>query len=89
MLFAGQGIVQFATGTDGCEFAIKFYIREDAFEQEQAIYQDLTLKAILPPVAAMYDNADGSVRDSCGVAVPPFVVVEKGAPGLRWQETRE
>ena len=72
--------MQFAAGTDGRDYAIKFYIEQDAFRQEQDIYSEAALQSILPPVAAMFGNEDGSMRDSHGVAVPPFVVVEKGAP---------
>lgn len=87
-MIAGQGIVQFATGADGLDYAIKFYVHESAFAQEQALYKAPALRDILPPVAALFDNADGSLADAKGRPVAPFVIVEKGESLNEWARRR-
>lgn len=88
MTDAGQGIVQFARGTDGAQYAIKFYVKRDAFATEHALYNTGALRKILPSAVAVFDNADGSFVDSQGDAVHPFVVFEKGENLNEWARCR-
>jgi serine/threonine protein kinase len=81
---AGQGIVQFARGRNGVEYAIKFYVKQDAFATENALHRSGRLQGILPPAVAIFDNSSGAFVDSQGIRVHPFVVVEKGENLNEW-----
>lgn len=57
----------------------RFYHQHEEFKREMALYQDPLLKALLPELLEVIDNADGAVRSRSGLAFPPFAALERGA----------
>ena len=80
----GQAVVQFGTEKlNGLEYALKFFISQNAFENEAAQYTDALspLRQFVPKVRlqGIVSNVDGAFVDGNGRAMPPCIVMEKGA----------
>lgn len=71
----GQSLVQMAKDPDGFRnYAIKFFSRRRDFERENALYQELSLRATLPPLHLSCSNDDKALKSSSGFSFPPFMV---------------
>jgi Protein kinase domain len=77
--------VQFATRVaDKAPYAIKFFLRHEAFDTELALYQRKDLRDMLPVLASAERN-DGPVpHSSGGVVFPPFLIMERGESLNQW-----
>lgn len=87
---AGQALVQFAVDAANTqmEFALKFFVRGDAFQQEAVHYQDVSspFRTLLPPCRSIVANSDGLFVDGFGRAMPPCIVVERGESLDMWMQ---
>jgi hypothetical protein len=83
----GQGVVQFATGAqDGAEYAVKFFLQHDAFDQEYRLYSNPALRDMMPAVRYLEGNADGAHRSRNGWPFPPCIVIERGESLDMWHK---
>ena len=81
--------VQFARSlVSGDEFAIKFYLHQTAFQRERLLYQDATLRVMMPATHAIEDNAprEGHAveRAPNGYVFPPCIIIERGESLDEW-----
>lgn len=79
--------MQFAThALSKVEYAIKFFVSNDAFLDEYAQYRDSAspLRAFLPRARDIVPNDDGAFVDARGHSLPPCIVMEKGESLDRW-----
>eukprot|EP00892_Ulva_mutabilis_P004372 jgi/Ulvmu1/2306/UM013_0154.1 len=84
-LQGGQSVVQFAVGiANGVEYAIKLFASQSAFLAEADLYRNPTLRAMLPEIRLITDNADGAFRDTRGHPLPPCIVMERGESLDQW-----
>ena len=84
-LCAGQGVVQFARDVrDEREYAIKLFVSRKAFDSETALYGDEVLRELLPKIEVMTDNERSVEGDAHNIALPPFIVMEKGEALDEW-----
>ena len=60
------------------QVAIKFFAKKNEYEEEAEVYRNSPLRFFMPTVQKYVDNADSSVEDPFGAALPPFIVMEKG-----------
>lgn len=77
---AGQAIVQIARHhINGQEYAIKFFLSRSVYAAEAALYQHTSpLSPFLPQLRGLEDNANGTMADAHGDALPPCIIMEKG-----------
>ena len=68
---AERGIVQFAKMVYNTKkkVAIKFFLVQSAFDNEEALYRESRLHKILPPIDEICRNDNGAARDPCGRCV--------------------
>lgn len=87
---AGQALVQFAADASNSqvEFALKFFVRADAFRQEAVHYRDASspFRKLLPPCRSIVANHDELFVDGHGRAMPPCIVVERGESLDMWMQ---
>jgi hypothetical protein len=76
----GQAIVQFAHAATGSaqQYAIKFYIQQDAFARERDLYMQPILREMMPATQEIISNEAGRIRTPGGFVFPPAIVIEKG-----------
>lgn len=71
------------------EYAIKFYVHRTAFERERTLYQDETLRSMMPATHALVDNLPSGpsgdvVRAPNGYIFPPCIIIERGESLDEW-----
>lgn len=77
--------MQFARGvTDHLEYAIKFFVSEQAFDEEGEFYRKTAIGSLLPKCIAFCANARGQETDAHDIPLPPFLVMEKGESLDEW-----
>ena len=85
---AGQAVVQIAEHRKlRQQFAIKFFLVRQAFEQEARLYEDpdQPLGRFLPELSCIVDEErGGEFRDRYGGRLPPCIVMEKGEALDAW-----
>lgn len=79
---AGQAVVQIAEDVrTRCEFALKFFLSDTAFEQEAKLYEDpeQPLGRFLPELRCILDrNRGNELLDRDGKPLPACIVMERG-----------
>ena len=64
--------------------ACRFFLNRQDYDEEVAHYADTVLQTVLPTVIQANDNSRGTVRSRSGVALPPYLVLERGMPLTEW-----
>lgn len=79
--------MQYARGDhDGLDYAIKFFTMPEAFEREDALYNNKVIRDMMPAVKHIEANANGEVRSASGWPFPPCIVIERGESLDKWAE---
>lgn len=65
-------------GSGSTLFALKFFASRRDFDEEVHVYKNSPLRHFMPKVVRVVGNEDRSATDTCGGALPPFIVMEKG-----------
>jgi hypothetical protein len=82
---AGQGVVQFVKGLTGnLDYAVKFFVSKQAFDEEGDFYNKSPLATLLPKCLALCSNDDGTVTDAHGIPLPPMIIMERGEALDEW-----
>lgn len=92
-VLAGQSVVQIAEDIyTQQQYAVKFFLSQQAFEQEALLYEDPTqpLGRFLPECRAIADPTVGrGCTDKRGNLLPPCIVMEKGEALDKWAARSE
>jgi Protein kinase domain len=84
----GQGCVQFVQDTlrPTVTRAVKFFLNEDAFARERALYEDARLRAMMVATHEIGTGAEGRQKAPDGEGFPPFIILERGEPLDEWSD---